>query len=368
MLYKTRLRSGLVALAAGVVVAGPLLGATSAWADTSTGSVSGLVWFDRNSDHQRDNGEPVYGGSTITITNLNDGSVTTAKTDEVTGTYRVDGLAHGFYAVEGAQTGYASTTAPTTIVGVIPGHLATADFGVRGGTITGNTWNDANGDGIRQAGEPALAGVQMYAYNSAAAHAAEGTSDASGNYRIQDLPEGSYRLSLWRQVSGYGLTASGGDSVLDPVTGNDSSPVQVTAGETVGPLDAGFVAAKVDTAITGITVPSQAKVGDQVSVTVDVANLSNVTELLDATVHLPDGLTPVSATATDGLSTFVSGETVYLGSETSNVAAGTTVELVVQANVTAPLSDALVSATTPLIHGDVNPANNSLSQVVNTVG
>ncbi|HEY4458193.1 MAG TPA: SdrD B-like domain-containing protein [Pseudonocardiaceae bacterium] len=346
---------------------GPLLGATSAWADTSTGSISGLVWFDRDSDHQRDNGEPVYGGSTVTITNLNDGSVTTATTDELTGTYRVDDLAQGFYKVSGAQTGYVSTTARTTIVGVTAGHLATADFGVRGATITGNTWNDANGDGIRQSGESALAGVQMFAYSAATTHAAEGTSDAAGNYQIQDLPASSYRLSLFSQVHGYGLTRSGGDSVLDPVTGNDPS-VQVKAGQQVGPLDAGFVAAKVDTAITGITVPSDAKVGDQVSVTVDVANLSNVTEVSNATVTLPAGLTPVSATATGGLASFVSGQNVYLGSEVSNVAAGTTVELVVQANVTAPLSNAPVSATTPVISGDVNPANNSLTQVVNTVG
>jgi hypothetical protein len=367
LLYKTPLRKGTIALAAGLVLAGPVLGVTSASADTSTGSISGLVWFDRDSDHQRDNGEPADGGSTVTITNLSDGTVTTATTDELTGTYRVDGLAQGFYRVDGAQTGYAGTTARTTVVDVIAGHLATADFGVRGGTITGNTWDDTNGDGLRQADEPAHAGVQMYAYSSATTHAAEGTSDASGTYRIQDLPAGSYRLSLLRPVSGYGLTRSGGDSVLDPATGADAS-VRVRAGQQVGPLDAGFVAARVDTAITGITVPSDATVGDQVSVTVDVANLSNVTELVNATVDFPAGLAPVSATATDGLSTFVSGQTVYLGSEISNVAAGTTVQLVVQATVTAPLTDAPVSATAPVIHGDVDPANNSLTQVVSTVG
>jgi hypothetical protein len=165
------------------------------WAPRACGrtpaqAASGLVWFDRDADHQRDNDEPAFGGSSVTITNLNDGSVTTARTDEATGTYRADGLAQGFYEVDGAQTGYAGTTARTTIVGVIAGHLVTADFGVRGATITGNTWNDATGDGIRQAGEPAHGGVQMYAYNSALAHAAEGTSDASGNYKIQDLPAG----------------------------------------------------------------------------------------------------------------------------------------------------------------------------------
>lgn len=156
--------------------------------------------------------------------------------------------------------------------------------------------------------------------------------------------------------------------MLDPVSSADLSPVQVKAGQLAGPLDAGFVAAKVDTAITGLTVPSQAKVGDQVSVAVDVANLSNVTELLNATVNFPAGLTPVSATATDDVSTFVGGQTVYLGSELSNVAAGSTVHLVAQATVTAPLSNAPVSATTPVFSGDVDPANNSATQLVNTVG
>ena len=42
--------------------------------------------------------------------------------------------------------------------------------------------------------------------------------------------------------------------------------------------------------------------------------------------------------------------------------------IVVQANVTGALSNAAVSASTPVSGVDVNPANNSLTQFVTTVG
>jgi hypothetical protein len=361
-------RRGIIAVTAGLVVAGPLLGTATAWADTSTGSISGVVWFDRNSDRVEQSNETIDGAAAITITNVFDGSVTTAHTYDA-GTYRVDDLAPGVYRVSGAQTGFVATTATTRWVRVSAGGDATASFGIRGATITGSAWNDSNGDGVRQSGEPGLAGVQMYAYSSALSYAGGDTSDASGNYQIQDLPAGSYQLSLYTAVPGYGLTTSGGGSVLDPLTGVDSSPVQVKAGQRVGPLDVGFVAAQVDTAITAITVPDQLKVGDQVSIDVDVANLGNVAEQLNGKVVFPAGLTPVSATATGGLPTAVFGQSVYVGTETSpDVPGGTTVHCVVLANVTAALSDAAVVATTPVYSADINPANNSLTQLVTTVG
>lgn len=357
-----------VAVITGTALACTLLGTSTAWADTSTGSISGLVWFDRNSDHQQDNGEPGDGGSTVKITSLADGTTTTVTTDFTTGSYTVNNLRPGIYRVNGAQAGYVSTTALSVWVRVVAAGQATANFGVRGGTIVGNTWNDSNGDGIRQPSEAALAGVSMLAQEPAQSSIAVATSDASGNYRIEDLAAGTYQLSLFSMAPGFGLTQSGGDSVLDPLTGIDSTPVQVHAGERVGPLDAGFIASRVDTAITSITVPDQLHVGDQVSVDVAVANLSNVPVQLLPEVNFPTGMVPVSATATDGLPAGVSGQIAFAGSETSPaVPADTTVHLVVLANVTATLSNAAIVASTPETIGDVNTANNSLTQLVDTV-
>lgn len=369
MSRRNPVRIGAVVVTAGFVLAGTLSGTATAWADTGTGGISGLVWFDRNSDHQQDNGEPGFGGSTVTITNLSDGTTITVTTDVGTGDYTVNDLQPGVYRVGGAQAGYASTTARSVRVWVLADGQATADFGVRGGTIVGNTWNDSNGDGVRQPSEPAIAGVDMFAYEPTQHLAAGATSDASGNYRIEDLAAGTYQLSLFSQVSGFGLTQSGGDSVLDPLTGSDSSLVRVDAGRQVGPFDVGFIAARIDTAITSITVPDQLHVGDQVSIDIAAANLSNVPEQLLASVTFPDGLVPVSATATNGLPAGVSGQFAFAGLESSPaVPANTTVHLVVLANVTTALSNAAVVANTSLFSGDVDPANNSLTELVDTVG
>lgn len=297
MLRRNPVRHATVAVITGLALAGTLLGTSTAWADTSTGSISGLVWFDRNSDHQQDNGEPGDGGSTVTITDVAHDTTTTITTDFTTGAYTANNLAPGMYRVHGAQAGYVSTTARSVLVRVVAGGQATANFGVRGGTIVGNTWNDSNGDGLRQPGEAGLADVSMLAQQPTQNSIAVGTSDASGNYRIEDLAAGTYQLSLFSMATGFGLTKSGGDSVLDPLTGIDSSPVQVYPGEQVGPLDAGFIAARVDTAITAITVPDPLHVGDQVSVDVAVANLSNVPEQLLPEVNFPAGMVPVSPTA-----------------------------------------------------------------------
>lgn len=369
MFPRNPVRLGTVAAIAGLVLVCPLSGTSTAWADSGTGSISGLVWFDRNSDHTQDHGERGYGGSTVTITDLSEGTTTTITTDVGTGTYTVNDLQPGVYRVSGAQAGYVSTTARSVRVRVVAGGEATASFGVRGGTIVGKAWNDSNGDGLRQPSEAGIAGVNMYAYDSTQHLAAGATSDASGNYRIEDLAAGIYSLSLYSPVPGYGLTTSGGDSVLDPLTGTDSSPVRVDAGRRVGPFDVGFIAAQVDTAITAITVPDQLHVGDQVSIGVDVANLSNVPEQLMGTVSFPAGLVPVSATATDGLPAGVSGQYAYVGLQSSPaVPANTTVHLVVLANVTTALSDAAVVADTPVFSSDLDTANNSLTQLVNTVG
>lgn len=369
MFQGNAVRRAAIALAAGVVVAGPLLGSATAWADTSTGSISGVVWFDRNSDHRQDNGEPGFGAAQVSVTDLADGTTSTITAGLVDGTFTISDLAPGVYQLSSPQTGYVSTTAPTVRVRVASGSQATAEFGVRGATIEGTTWHDLNSDGIRQPSEPGLAGVQLSVHESTLHYANGAASDANGIYRIQDLPAGSYQVSLSEPPAGYGLTQPGRDSVFDPTTGTGNTLVQVGAGQRAGHVDAGFVTASVDTAITAFTVPDQLHVGDQVSIGVDVANLSNVPERLFATVDFPAGFTPVSATADNGLAAGVFGQEAYLGSEVNPaLPANTTVHLTVSATVTSALSDATISVGTPPYSGDTNPANNTVTQTVSTVG
>jgi hypothetical protein len=74
---------------------------------------------------------------------------------------------------------------------------------------TGTVYQDADGDGTREAGEPGLAGWTVYAdlNDDGAREAGEpaGSTDANGFYRILDLPAGAYRL---REAAQSGWTCT----------------------------------------------------------------------------------------------------------------------------------------------------------------
>jgi hypothetical protein len=95
------------------------------------------------------------------------------------------------------------------------------------GSIAGNVFNDANSNGVKDAGEKNLAGVRIYidankngAFNSATEKSV--LSDALGNYKFTGLAAGAYRVRevtpLGRRLSGpatgfYDIALAGGAAV-----------------------------------------------------------------------------------------------------------------------------------------------------------
>ncbi|MBY4897841.1 SdrD B-like domain-containing protein [Cupriavidus sp. AU9028] len=69
---------------------------------------------------------------------------------------------------------------------------------VRSSSIAGSVYVDANDNGVREAGEIGLAGIGMTltgtAFDGSAVNATT-TTDASGNWRFERLPEGTYRVA-----------------------------------------------------------------------------------------------------------------------------------------------------------------------------
>ena len=93
------------------------------------------------------------------------------------------------------------------------------------GVISGEKFNDLNGDGIKEAGEPGLAGwVIDLDYNNDGTIDAKATTDANGNYSFVKLTDGIYKLTEEPQA-GWVQTAQPNPDPLQ-ITGELTIPNQ----------------------------------------------------------------------------------------------------------------------------------------------
>lgn len=105
------------------------------------------------------------------------------------------------------------------------------------GTISGAKFNDLNGDGLQQFGEPMLAGYTVYidvnSNDVLDPGESQTTTDASGNYSFSNLVPGTYRI---RQLQGAGFTQ----------TTPNPGPIDLDEGDTVTDVDFGdFLSASI---------------------------------------------------------------------------------------------------------------------------
>jgi len=159
------------------------------------GSIHGMKWNDLNGDGVKDPGEPGLAGWQINLT----GAATDSTTTDSLGNYWFMPLPPGTYTVsEVLQAGWVQTYPPppgTHTVGLGPGQVADSlNFGNwrPPGSIHGMKWNDLNGDGVKDPGEPGLAGWQI---NLTGAATDSTTTDSLGNYWFMPLPPGTYTVS-----------------------------------------------------------------------------------------------------------------------------------------------------------------------------
>jgi SdrD B-like domain/Secretion system C-terminal sorting domain len=114
------------------------------------------------------------------------------------------------------------------------------------GCIGDFVWNDANGNGIQDAGETGLSGVTVNLKNSAGTTISTTTSNSTGFYQFTGLAAGSYTVEFVG-VSGFGISPAnqGGDDTkdndaTDAGNGNATVAVTLTAGQCNNTVDAGF--------------------------------------------------------------------------------------------------------------------------------
>ncbi len=187
-------------------------------------TIGDFVWLDLNEDGIQDLGEPGIEGVTVTLFNSSDDSVFSSTTTNSMGIYNLTNIPSGGYYLGFDETtntnGYTLTTSPqdnflTTealdsdidqsinmtgnfITDPLNGDDFDIDAGFYQSTIfsIGNfVWQDNNGDGIQDVGEPGLDNVDVFLADAATdALVGSATTDASGAYQIDNVPPGNYYI------------------------------------------------------------------------------------------------------------------------------------------------------------------------------
>ncbi|MCH5186864.1 MAG: hypothetical protein J1F63_00570 [Oscillospiraceae bacterium] len=166
------------------------------------GSVSGLVWLDKNDNGVMDEGEGLEGVSLSRDGDMSAG-MPEAVTDE-NGVYSFVGLEPGEYTLTIALPVNTLTETESVTVTVAPGGEAEADFmltkATDPGSIEGIVWNDNNSNGIRDDDE---SGVTYTAVTLTAVDGSYSTStrtgfwgDYSGTYSFNNLTPGDYIIEV----------------------------------------------------------------------------------------------------------------------------------------------------------------------------
>jgi hypothetical protein len=174
----------------------------------------------------------VLGGVTI---NLYKNGGTTPVATTVTGTdgsYSFTNLAPGTYTVkEAVPAGWTQTygTAGYTINATSGGNYTNKNFAdFKNICISGEKYNDLNGNGCQDAGEPGLPNWTIKLYNSAGVVIATTTTDASGDYSFCDLGPGCYTVKEVQQTGwirtslppSYTVTPTSGTNITGLTFGN----------------------------------------------------------------------------------------------------------------------------------------------------
>lgn len=173
------------------------------------GSIGGLVYEDLNASGARDAGEPPLSGATVTLTPTDPAGAAQTAVTGADGTYLFSKLAAGNYSLaQSAPAGFTQTQPATDGYQVTLASGASSlnnnfgDFrGVLKGSASGLVYNDLNGNAVRDAGEPGMAGVRVFAGRALEPCAAPPPACGStvtgpdGSFQFSDLPLAVYFLS-----------------------------------------------------------------------------------------------------------------------------------------------------------------------------
>lgn len=242
-------------LSAGQQATGYLFG------ELANATISGTVYLDRNDDGDQQPGtEPGIEGVTITIEGAGpDGVFGTADDTSATVTTDTDGN----YSYGGAVAGQDYRITETQPAGLANGQENSGNlinitnlpktgstdnnFGELAASLAGMVYLDSNNNGVRDAGEPALAGVQVSlpagTVDALGKPVTSATTAADGSYRFDDLLAGTYTVT---------------EQAAQPVYNGTTTLNGVTTAGTIDGVSAGTATAvgTVPSNISGIVLPA----------------------------------------------------------------------------------------------------------------
>ena len=156
------------------------------------GEICGVKFNDLDGDGVKDEGEPGLAGWKI---KLSTGAI--AITD-ANGNYSFNNLFTGNYTLtETMQSGWKQTLQPDPVNITTSGQVVdNVNFGnFKLGKICGMKFNDLNGNGKKDDGEPGLPGWRIKLSTGSVVY-----TDANGNYSFSNLFKGEYTLTETMQV------------------------------------------------------------------------------------------------------------------------------------------------------------------------
>ena len=231
-------------------VAVPLAGVTDQNFGEILGRLGGSVFVDFNNDGIRQAGEPPIANVVVVLTgtDVDGNAVTRTATTNAAGLYQFTELPAGNYAVREIQPGVWGDGRDTlgSIGGVAANDLFTAiplgggveatgyDYGEIGGSIAGVVFNDENNNGIQDptdAGIPGVIVVLTGVDGNGVPVTVTATTTASGTYRFENLPAGTYTLTERQPADfqdGIDTAGTGGGTVptadIDVIRGIPLAP------------------------------------------------------------------------------------------------------------------------------------------------
>jgi SdrD B-like domain/Carboxypeptidase regulatory-like domain len=285
--------------------------------------LSGTVYVDDDRNGTIDPSEDARVGG-VTIVLLDSGGLEVARTMTLPdGTYLFVGIPAGDYrVVEEQPTSYGTTTVNQLAVTVPTGGLTGVDFGEDLGSISNLVFDDLNGNGTQDAGEPGVAGVTVKLIDSNGDAIAQTVTAADGSYIFDRLFPDAYRVEFVAPAGrGFARPDVGtdtADSDADWVSGV-TTVVDLQVDPATGlvnrrtDVDAGLVVAVIDLGVTISTPSTVVKVGDPVMFSYAPVNNSNVpvTGGIVVKTVLPSTVAISSVTA-PGWTVVIDGQTVTL--------------------------------------------------------
>ncbi len=279
-------------------------------------SIGDFVWVDSDGDGVQDPGEPGLAGVTVELLD-GAGTVVDSTATAADGSYLLDEFVPGTYTVrfvapagfvftaadasgdDSADSDVDSSGSTSSFIISATDDIVTVDAGVFETAGVGDrVWDDLDGDGVQDPGEPGVGGVTVELLDAGGATIDSTTTAADGTYGFSGLTPGTYTLNFAAPVGAAptGADAGGDDAVDSDVDGSGSVLVTLVSGDAIDTVDAGFVTP----AVVGDFVWDDLD-GDGVQDVGEPGVAGVVVELLDAA----GGVVDSTVTAGDGSYQFV---------------------------------------------------------------